>query len=306
GGDSECQLFQRAVNGGELITDNGTRQGIYVMTGAGRLLSRGNSLKADRVLGILERGLAAWDALPAEERTPRASGAQTAAEERWERSRPGDGLVLTRVVRDLPPAGGVDGERPRRWNRDALWFSKDEVRALVDAVQARPDGAPVPDVFTRRLVELALVDNVRGQCIPFEPNDVRRARLDVRRVEGEEGSLELTFEGTTLAVEDGEWALGESIWKPRKLHPHAMETRLLGRATYDVAADRFTAFELVALGRRSGFTELNSRRFDPEPRGIGFAITLDHRPWAAAPAFIALYEGDWVQRPRLGRELTKR
>ena len=151
GGDSECQLFQRAINGGELITDNGTRQGVYVMPGAGRLLSRGNSLKADRVLGILERGLAAWDALPTEERTPRASGAQTAAEERWERSRPADGLVLPRVVRDLPPEGNVDGERPRRWNRDALWFSKDEVRALVDAVRARPDGAPVPDGEPGRL-----------------------------------------------------------------------------------------------------------------------------------------------------------
>jgi len=48
GGDEECLFFQRAVNGGKVITDNRTRQGIYVMSPSGKTLARVNSLDAEK------------------------------------------------------------------------------------------------------------------------------------------------------------------------------------------------------------------------------------------------------------------
>lgn len=305
GGDAECRFFQRAVNGGALITDNGTRQGIYVMAPSGKVLARVNSLKPDRVLTMMETGLAAWDALPEEERHL-ATDANLEGEERWEDSRPQAGLLLSRIVRDLPPEGAADGTRATRWNRDTLWFSKEEVEQLVKAARDTPaDWVPLPRPFARRLACFTFVDNVYGQCIPFDMQDLSHLQLEVRWEAEDDDSLHLRFRGQTLAVEDGAWQLGDNLWKPKRMHPHALETTLLGSGTFDLHSRSFTVFELLALGRRSGFTELNSRRFRPEPGGIGYLIELDRRPWSAAPTYLALYEADWVQKPASGRELRK-
>ncbi|MGB0951660.1 MAG: hypothetical protein ACPG31_00400 [Planctomycetota bacterium] len=305
GGDAECQFFQRAVNGGKLITDNGTRQGIYVMAPSGEVLARVNSLKADRVLQMMQEGLAAWEALP-EERRHLASDTRLEGEERWEDSRPTEGLLLSRIVRDLPVEGTVDGTRATRWNRDTLWFSKEEVEQLVKDARDRPaDWVPLPRAFARRLACFTFVDNVYGQCIPFDMEDVTQMQLEVRWESEDDDNLHLRFRGRTAAAEDGEWRLGENLWKPKNMHAHALETTMLGSGTFDLHSRSFVAFEMLALGRRSGFTELNSRRFRPEPGGIGFLIQLDRRAWSAAPTFIALYEADWVKPPTKGRELTK-
>lgn len=305
GGDAECRFFQRAVNGGALITDNGTRQGIYVMAPSGEVLARVNSLKADRVLEMMHKGLAAWEALP-EARRHLAEDVPLDGEERWEDSRPEDGLLLSRIVRDLPVEGTVDGTRATRWNRDTLWFSRPEVLELVAAVEAA-EGAwiPLPHPFARRLACFIFVDNVFGQCIPFDMEDLQELQLEVSGGHDADGSLQLQFRGRTSAVEDGTWRLGDNLWKPRKMHAHAMQTTMLGSGTFDRKQQGFTAFEILALGRRSGFTELNSRKFRPEPGGIGFLIELDRRAWSAAPTFIALYAADWIKPPTQGRELTK-
>jgi hypothetical protein len=65
------------------------------------------------------------------------------------------------------------------------------------------------------------------------------------------------------------------------------EARLLGRATYDVAKERFLTFELVAVGTRWGGTQFNVRRddLDPAPMGVLFTLAGDS-PWErVAPAF---------------------
>jgi hypothetical protein len=313
GGDAECLFFQRAVNGGEPITDNGTRQGIYVMSPSGRVLARVNSLDADRVLTMMADGLAAWKELPAAERRLDPA-ALLDGEERWEGSRPEKGLILERLVRDLPPVGGPQGERAAKWNRDSLWFSQAEAKELVAAAQAASGLAPAddegwraaPESFTRRLASFTLVDNVYGQCIPFDAGDLEEVVVEVRATIQDGTMLALQLRGRTMAREDGAWTLGDNLWTPRNLHDHAMQTVLLGDALWDVQDETFQAFEMVALGRRSGFTELNSRRFRPEPGGIGFLIRLDRRAWSPAPTFMALYEADWVRKPKLGRELRLR
>lgn len=307
GGDPECLFFQRAVNGGKPITDNGTRQGIYVMAPSGEVLARVNSLKADRVLKMMQEGLQTWQELP-EGRRHLAPDADLRGEERWEDSRPKDGLLLERIVRDLPLSGPApsDGDRSPKSNTDSIWFSKAEVDALLEIASADSSTwHPLPHPFTRRLACFAFVDNVYGQCIPFDLEDVEELHLETRIVDGQDSALSLQFRGHTSAVEDGTWRLGDNLWEPKTMHDHALETTLLGQAVYDRESSRFTSFEMIALGRRSGFTALNSRRFRPEPGRIGYLIRLEERPWAAAPTYIALYEADWVKPPVSGREMRR-
>ncbi len=304
GRNSECQFFQRAVNKGQLITDNGTRQGIYVFAASGELLTRLNSLNAERVLDKLNEGLAAWEALPKADRAGPPE-ADYLGEERWEGSRPTDGLLLTRVARDLPPSGEPDGARAKRWNRDSVWFSAAEVAELIHTLDATDEWRALPRPFARRLACFALVDNVYGQCIPFDLEDASTLELEARCTSRGPDKLELEFRGHTLLVEDGNWTLGENLWKPKTMHPHAMETTSLGSGSFDLQSGQFTDFQWLALGRRSGYTELNSRRSRPEPGAIGFSFSLEPRSWPPAPTFLALYESDWVQSPVLGRELRK-
>ena len=81
-----------------------------------------------------------------------------------------------------------------------------------------------------------------------------------------------------------------------------MQQRLLGYATYDLDKSAFIAFELVALGRRDGFTRMNARRNGPESGPIGFVFALAPRTPAhrVAPAFIDVYNAPWVRRPTVG------
>ncbi|MHC4822443.1 MAG: hypothetical protein ACYTEP_00310 [Planctomycetota bacterium] len=307
GGDAECRFFQRAVNGGELITDNGTRQGIYVMAPSGQVLARVNSLDSERVLQMMQEGLDAWRRLP-EDRRHLAADADLRGEERWEDSRPKDGLLLERIVRDLPGSDldSPNADRSPKSNTDTIWFSKSEVDALIQAASSDPKSwHPLPRPFARRLACFAFVDNVYGQCIPFDLEDVKELHLEVRVADHQEHALSLQFRGHTSAIEDGTWRLGDNLWKPKAMHDHALETTMLGHAVYDRAASRLTEFQMIALGRRSGFTALNSRRFRPEPGRIGYLIRMDERAWAAAPTYIALYEADWVKPPKLGRELRQ-
>ena len=109
GSDADCQFFQRTINGGELVTDGASRQGIWICAPGGVLLASINSLRPEKVLATLERGWKAWESLPEEKRrVPAGAGLEPA--HRWEMSFPDGGLALERVARDLPEEGVAAAE----------------------------------------------------------------------------------------------------------------------------------------------------------------------------------------------------
>lgn len=298
GSEPDCVFFQRMVNDGERITDRGTRQGSYVVAPSGVVLARVNTRDVERQLEMLDRGLAAWDALTAEQRRlPADAGFDDM--HRYEDFRPDDGLVLDRIVRDVDERG-LDGERGRRWNRDHAWFSRDEVAALVND-DAQVDETFAWDDVATRLARFHLVDNARGQTIPYAPAEVERAELVARVVRVDGDRVVFALDGRTRASADGPWQLGFGEWKPPVEHPHGLASQLVGRATFDRATRRFTDFELLAVARRWGRTVNNGRRGDEDAGLVAFHFEPgDSR---VPPAFASVYDAEWIDHPDVGNWL---
>ncbi len=296
GVDRDCLFFQRAVNRGQPIVDDGTRQGTYVFAPSGKLLARANSLSSDRILEVLKQGWAAWEALPADERRL-APDVRVRPEHRWEDNVPVDGLVLERIARDLVPRGDARSKRLPVWNRDYAWFAHDELRGFLPKTIATGAQGQVATALVERLARFHLVDNARGQTGPYAPSEIVEAELSVKVTHADAVLASLVFEGHTQAVSDGVWKLADGLWRPRQELPHGIEVRLRGRAEYDRTTGTFLSFELVGVGRRWGRTETNGRGRDPKPGRIGFAFTLSQGAPAVAPAFLSLYEAPWVRPP---------
>ena len=110
GKDTECRWFQAMV---AQRRPGGSRQGIYVATGGGRLLASINSLNADKVLQTIEKGYEKWKALSEEERLKVIPFDGHGGTDRWEDSYPSGGLVLETIKRDLPASGARGPSRNR-------------------------------------------------------------------------------------------------------------------------------------------------------------------------------------------------
>ena len=141
-----------------------------------------------------------------------------------------------------------------------------------------------------------LVDNVRGQTLPFATEEIIRAQLYTEVLGRSASRVRLRLSGSTMAVAQGPWLMGDNIWTPPKDYPRRMTTTLLGTATYDLARSAFTEFDMVAWGTWRGFTQNNGRRRGPESGPIGFVFTLaaPEPGERVAPAFIDLYNAIWI------------
>lgn len=279
GNDAECVLFQKFAEQGHYGGRPGTtRQGTYAATPSGVLLASLNSNDPLRVADMLQRALAKWETLPRAERLlledPKN---QTATLQRPEQYYPQDGLVLHVNTRDLPrdTATQASDWRGNAWNQDYAWFKKDEARQFVPESPKLGDKMEVPSSLVRRIVRCHLVDNVRGQTWPWDDNHVQAARLQVE-VTGVEGSIvSVRLEGEVKTYAEGTWSVrGFRDQRTPTTQKRGFDARLLGKATFDLSKERFTAFELLALGTRFGGTQFNVRGDDLEAAPMGALFTL--------------------------------
>ena len=109
----------------------------------------------------------------------------------------------------------------------------------------------------------------------------------------------MRLNGRTRSVADGKWRLGHIIWKPGREIPHGISARLMGKAVFNKVMEQFTTFELVAVARRWGHTENNSRWRNPRPALLGFHIELAAGSPLPAPTFIYQYQAEWLLRPKI-------
>jgi hypothetical protein len=294
GSDPECRLFQKMAEQGHYGGRPGSsRQGTYAAAPSGVLLASLNSNDPRRIAAMLERALARWGKLPRDKRLlPGDPDGQSASVRRAERFYPKDGLVLQVYTRDLPRATPGEGWRGKAWNQDYAWFTKKEAVQLVPPRPRVGQRQDVPAPLIRRIARCHLVDNVRGQTVPFGEKHVEKARLtaEVTAVDGSIVSLRL--EGETRASAEGWWPVrGYRDARRATRQRRGFEARLLGKATYAVKKGRFLTFEMVAIGKRWGATQFNVRGGDlgPAPMGVLFTLAGDGPGARIAPALFGAY-----------------
>ncbi|MCP4251026.1 MAG: hypothetical protein GY778_28650 [bacterium] len=160
----------------------------------------------------------------------------------------------------------------------------------------------MPPALAARVARFHLVDNVRGQALPFIPKEVIEAAISTERSARDGSRVTLKISGHTRAKSEGDLPRGDTYWTHETRYPHGVTTELLGRADYDLDTRTFTQFELVALGRRWGRTRNNarSRQLEASPIGFYFTLTPSGPEAAVPPAYIDVYNADWVVRPNSG------
>lgn len=284
--DEDAILFQK-FGGKRTIPSQrageGLGQGQYAVAPSGELLASCASPDPKEVAEMLRQGLAEWEKLPREKRLlPKAPDPDAAERwQKWEKLYPTGGLVLRVVSRDLPHQDSEKDNPVHRnaWNQDFAWFRKDEARGFLPAVPTPGTPHKVPRALVERLARFHLMDNVRALNYAFFPKEaVERAELtaSVTQIDGDQVSLR--FEGVTRAATP----------EPEK---RGYEPKLLGHATYDLKNERFTVFELVAVGTRWGVGNCNQRH-DPAPSPMGVVLRLagDSPAERLPPAFVSHYE----------------
>jgi hypothetical protein len=268
--DSEGRFFRGFCEKGHYAgrtEPTNTRQGIYAVTPGGSFLASVNTRNADAMIHMLEEALGKWEKLGKEERL--GTLFQSDKSTRFERFYPSDGMVLRCVSRDLEEQVDLRQSDWRRaaWNMDYAWFRRDEVASMIPRPEVGAQSM-MPDELALRLARCHLVDNVRGQTPAYGRKDIKRAEItfEVTEIDGE--IMHLTIRGQTSAERGSDKKSG-------------LECQLLGRAIFD--GERFTAFELAALGRRWGGTRYNARDGQGESQ-LGIALVLDADAPRVAPA----------------------
>ena len=293
--DPDCLFFRRAVLGHERPSAT-SMQGIYVIAPGGALLGNLNALAPEPVTAMLEAALGKWDELSPEQRRLPA-GSAIAARHRWEDSYPDGGLVLVRTVRDLAPEPDPTAPPLQPFNRDQVWFVAAEARALLPERIEVGAEREIPRPLFERIARFHLVDDVRGQTLPFAPAEVSGA-LHTRVTQVEDGVATVCIHGETRGSALGAWLLGENDWTPSRAWPRGIRTALFGSGRFDVEKGVFTQLDVIALGVRWGRTENNGRGHSGEqrPGGIGFSFRIAPPSLRVAPAFIDVYDAGWVKQ----------
>tara|TARA_B100001093_G_scaffold376511_1_gene361675 strand:- start:3398 stop:4276 length:879 start_codon:yes stop_codon:yes gene_type:complete len=290
-------MFQKMANEGHYRKEGGTRQGIYVCSPDGTLLSSVNSLNPDVVLETVKEGLDKWKFLPRSNRHL-PDGFSPSISHRWEDSYPEDGLVLKGAKADLLSDPPRFSDRGDRWNMDHVWFNKDEVNLWLPEKYKIGEIHQCPKILKDRLFRFHIVNNVRGQTLPFASEEIKSSDLSVKVIEVDDKEMKIKITGSSNAVAKGPWLLGENIWTPKHELDHEITSTILGKATYDLIEKEFLIFELVALCKWRGMTENNGRKFGPDSGRIGilYNIANDSDINRIAPTFIDQYNAAWVKR----------
>lgn len=296
--DLDARFFQKMADEGHYQKAGGTRQGIYVCSPSGKLLSSINSLNPDHVLETIQLGLEKWRSLTEKEKLL-PEGVSISTNHRWENSFPSGGLFLKTYNIDLFTDPPLSSTRSDRWNMDHVWFSSIEKMEWLPKEPNIGDIYTVPKNISDRLFRFHLVDNVRGQTLPFAIEEIKNGQIQIKVEAITKMVAKLSISGSSRAVAKGEWLMGENDWKPYYLLDHGMSTRLKGYAEVDLEKKKFNEFEMVALGFRYGVTENNARFSSPDSSFVGFLFTLDDKSDGnrIPPAFVDVYNADWILHP---------
>lgn len=298
----ESRLVQKIK---KQCNDLASYQGVFVATPNGLLLAGSHEDMHDprKVEKLMRQGLEKWaKQSPVERLMTKEVFAQAVAElgEVNRRSRyPQDGLVLRVICRDLPRSAKPSNSPSRNaYNQDFAWFRKEEARAFVPRQPIKGARQEVQRDLLERLARFHFVDLVRGHTASFPQQAVEHAGLASEVIDVKGNLVSLSYKGRTRASEvhdgvhiEGKWnAMGPGI---PKVQTRGIDAKLEGQAVYDLKAEKFVSFDLLALSERWGGNAYNGRLdeldFGPAPMGIVLNLAGGSAAEQVAPLFFNSY-----------------
>jgi hypothetical protein len=296
GDDADGDFIRRAARGDQadaLPSFSGTH-GYACMTASGQFLGR------DPV-----QGLAAWEALPEDQRKPGAIelGERGPRDESIQPpAPPPGGLILRLFYRNL--ARTPDGKLrlaaqedfpfgQGRVNLDAqpnyLWLTKDEWKSLIPERPVVGQSLPVPAEIADRICLQYLHPVLTFcACSGWSTESRRGQELNLVVEVATDATLRLRLEGFAKLGAAGDASLVDDL-----KGPFGFEPKLLGHLEYDPKAQRITRFEFVALGDVYGYPNTDDAAWRPswragrQPLGITFEMVSGDTPSERIPAKVA-------------------
>jgi hypothetical protein len=277
--DAEGEFFRKVANQGPRKGEGGdTRQGIYVLTADGELLSYKNAgQNADVTREELQRALKKFANLPAGRRGPGAVevGDPGKPDPAYVRTPPEGGLIVrvhTRIL-DRDGDGYCKGTCKTKGGdaaaRDFLWLTREDVRSLAPAKAEPGFTYDVPKPVADRILRFHLVDNTRGEPPFWDRGHVRRARLTLRVVRTTADGVELRLEGDALLATAADPDQAD----------RGYDVRLRGDLRYVPGRGTFDRFDVAAVGEHWGESRLTrGARPGRSVLGVAFGPVVGNRP----------------------------
>lgn len=296
GNSSDATFFQKVFD--QKIKHPG-HQGVFLATPSGRLLASSTCYEAEKVIALLRDGLSAWGNLTTDDRLePKSELVEMTEFSRPEDHYPEDGLALRITARDLPESS-LDGNRNARWHRYYIWFNQEEVQSMLPQKLERGSRHSMPTELTNRIAALALLDKglVDGFTRPFRDSEVEDSDLVFSVREVTDQAIRLSITGSTATSTRDAQAFVWNMPKYKDIPKYrGVKTEILGDATFDRGANRFTKFHMVASGARVGGAYVGRKPADWSEKPIGFSCVLGKPTQAEriAPEFPNRYP--WLTR----------
>lgn len=313
---NEGDFFRKlAAEGHYGKTSVGTRQGTYLASPTGKLLASGNEQKASATIKLLDRGLNEWNKLAKADRLP------TKIPELKNKSKsrlPENGLVFDvslrkmfpRDLRDTPvdpkivAASGLPANRMMmakikpetywevEWNQDHAWLSQEEAKKFLPAKLQQGQTVVVDKEILVRIVRLHMLDTVRALADYYPVDCVKDVELksSIQEINEKEQVISIRFEGSTHLKQTGIPVFARTVDQtsmiPKKSE-RSYEAKILGQAKYDLKNQKFTEFELLSYGKKTGGSKLSP--FDDTMMGVLFSLSKPSAFDALEPRYFSQY-----------------
>src|SRR5262245_13182747 len=282
--DAEGEFFRKVANQGPRKGEGGaTRQGIYVLTADGELLSWKNAgQNAEVTREELKRALGKFAKLPESRRKPGAVefGEPGKLDPMYGRTPPVGGPIVRVHTRILDRTGDeyckgacktTGGDAAAR---DFLWLTMAEVRSLAPAKSDAGFTYEMPKKVADRIVQFHLVDNTRGEPPFWTREQVRRAKLTLTVVRATADGIELRLDGDALLATDADTARAD----------RGYDVKLRGELRYLPTKQSIDRFDIAAIGEHWGEgTFTRGSRPGRSLVGVAFGPVVGDRPSERVP-----------------------
>jgi hypothetical protein len=282
--DPEGRFFRSVADQGPKKGQGGTtRQGVYCLTAAGRLLAYGNNSDPEKMRSVIRKGLAEWNHLPDYQRVPGALHLKDwlNSDARFARQPPTDGLILnvyTRILDhdvkgDFCPGTckTVGGDRT---SRDHMWLTKSDWQSLIPTRPAKGDTFPLPEPVADRLTCFHLMDNTRGEPPFWRSEEIRTQKLNLVIEEVTAEALRMRLEGAVLLATEPDVSRAN----------RGFDVHLLGYLQFDRLREAFDRIDVVAIGEHWGEgTYTKGARPGKTPLGIALELARCNAPANQVP-----------------------